>query len=98
MAATQLNTNQVLDGTVNRDDLNITTVGKSVVRRLIAGTNITFTQTGADTGTGDVTINASGGGGGVADGEKLEITVSNSGANYSMNKGLIRMVALGAIL
>jgi len=64
MGVTQLNTAQVKDGTISRDDLDITTVGKAVVRRIIAGTNVTITETGVDTGTGDVTINASGGGGG----------------------------------
>lgn len=63
MGVTQLNTAQVKDGTISRDDLDITTVGKAVVRKIIAGTNITITETGVDAGTGDVTINATAGGG-----------------------------------
>jgi hypothetical protein len=59
MAVTQLNTAQVKDGSINRDDLDITTPTKAVVRKIIAGTNITISETGVDAGTGDVTINAS---------------------------------------
>lgn len=49
-----------LDGSVQRSDLDVTTVGQSVARRIIAGLNISITQTGADTGTGDVTITGTG--------------------------------------
>ncbi len=48
------------DGDVGREDLNQATAGRAVIRRLIAGTNVTISQTGADTGTGDVTFNAAG--------------------------------------
>lgn len=61
MARTQQTGTQIADGSISRNDLDVTTIGSSVVRRLIAGTNISFSSTGADTGTGDVTINASGG-------------------------------------
>lgn len=57
MARTQITGQQVGDGTVQRADLDVTTSGSAVIRRIIAGTNITFTSTGPDTGTGDVTIN-----------------------------------------
>lgn len=63
MAATQLSTRQIGDGTINRDDLNISTTGKAVATKIIAGTNISLSYTGVDSGTGDVTINASGGSG-----------------------------------
>jgi hypothetical protein len=46
---------------VTRSDLDVTTVGGAVVAKIIAGTGVTVTSTGADSGTGDVTINASGG-------------------------------------
>lgn len=61
MPVTGLRGRQILDGDVLRNDLNITKSGSAVIRRIIAGTNITISSTGADTGTGDVTINASGG-------------------------------------
>jgi hypothetical protein len=63
MGATQISTRQIAAGGVNIDDLDITTTGKAVVTKLVAGTGVTFTQTGVDAGTGVVTINASGGGG-----------------------------------
>jgi hypothetical protein len=58
MPVTGLRGRQILDGDVFRNDLNITTSGSAVIRRIIAGTNITISSTGVDTGTGDVTINA----------------------------------------
>ena len=61
MPVTGLRGRQILDGDVLRNDLNITTSGSAVIRRIIAGTNITISSTGVDTGTGDVTINATGG-------------------------------------
>jgi hypothetical protein len=64
MARTTVRSDQILDSTVNRDDLNTVTTTKAVIAKVIAGTNITIGSTGVDPGTGDVTINASGGGGG----------------------------------
>ena len=64
MAITQVRGTNILDGSVQRADLDTTTAGSAVVRKLIAGTNITFSSTGVDAGTGDVTVNATGGAGG----------------------------------
>lgn len=63
MPRTRIKTDQVEDGYITRDDLNTTTAGQAVVRKLIPGTGITFSSTGVDAGTGDVTINAAGGSG-----------------------------------
>jgi hypothetical protein len=63
MAATQVRGAQLLDNTVQRVDLDVTTVGQAVIRKVIPGTGISMSATGADAGTGDVTINATGGGG-----------------------------------
>jgi phage-related tail fiber protein len=49
-------TDAIEDGSVSRVDMNTTVVGESVITKLIAGTNITISSTGADTGTGDVTV------------------------------------------
>lgn len=56
MARTQFTGTQVTDGSIQRADLDVTTAGSAVLRKVIAGTNITFTSTGPDAGTGDVTI------------------------------------------
>lgn len=48
---------QIKDGTVCRIDLNTTTIGQAVITRIIQGQGITISSTGADSGTGDVTIN-----------------------------------------
>lgn len=58
MAKTQVRTQQIEDGGITRDDLNTADSGKAVVRKIIQGTGITISSTGADSGTGDVTINA----------------------------------------
>ena len=58
MPRTLLNGAQVGDGTIQRADLDVSTAGSAVLRKIIAGTNVTFSSTGPDAGTGDVTINA----------------------------------------
>lgn len=64
MPKTQIRGKQVLDDSIQRDDLDVGTPSQAVIRKIIAGTNVTISYTGADSGTGDVTVNASGGGGG----------------------------------
>lgn len=57
MGNTNIRGGQVRDGTVQRVDLDITTSGQSVIAKVIAGTGFTIqTSTGADPGTGDVTL------------------------------------------
>jgi hypothetical protein len=56
MALTAIRGKQVLDGTIQRHDLDVSTVGQAVVAKLIQGTNVTLSSTGGDAGTGDVTI------------------------------------------
>jgi hypothetical protein len=40
--------------------LDATTVGQAVVRKIVQGTNVTLSSTGADSGTGDVTVSVMG--------------------------------------
>lgn len=58
MSPTEVTGRQVKDGSIQRKDLDITTTGEAVVRKLIAGSGISLSETGADSGTGDVTITA----------------------------------------
>ena len=58
MTRTQITGQQVKNSSVQRDDLDSVTVGQAVTKKLIAGSNVTFSSTGVDAGTGDVTINA----------------------------------------
>lgn len=51
---------QIKDGSIQRNDLDVATVGQAVLRKIIQGTGISIASTGADSGTGDVTINATG--------------------------------------
>lgn len=61
MARTTISAPQLKDGGITKDDLNITTVGGAVITKIVQGTNISISSTGADSGTGVVTINATGG-------------------------------------
>lgn len=61
MARTEVRSGQIADGNVTRDDLNVADSGKAVVRKIIQGSGVTISSTGADSGTGDVTINATAG-------------------------------------
>lgn len=59
MARTNVKGTQVLDGSVGRADLNTTVSGSAVITKLIAGNGVAIsTSTGADSGTGDVTVAA----------------------------------------
>jgi hypothetical protein len=56
MAKTIVQTRDIGDGEVKRQDLNVSEIGSAVTRKVIAGEGIVITQTGVDDGTGDVTI------------------------------------------
>jgi hypothetical protein len=60
MSITTVRGAQVLDGTIQRTDLDVLTVGQAVVAKLIQGTNVTLSSTGGDAGTGDVTVSSTG--------------------------------------
>jgi hypothetical protein len=57
MPATQVRGAQVLDGTIQAQDLDIATVGKAVISKVAQGSGIAISSTGGDSGTGIVTIN-----------------------------------------
>ena len=57
MPRTEIRNEQILDSEIQRADLDITTAGQALIRRVVAGTNLTISSTGVDTGTGDVTLN-----------------------------------------
>lgn len=54
---TNIRREQIKNNTVQRKDLNTTVSGKSVVTKIILGSGLSFSSTGIDAGTGDVTIN-----------------------------------------
>src|SRR5262245_49225690 len=58
MPPTTIRGAQVLDGSVQRTDLDSTTVGQAVVRKIVQGSGVTLSSTGADSGTGDVTVSS----------------------------------------
>src|SRR5258707_13252484 len=58
MPITTIRGKQVLDGSIQRPDLDITTAGQAVVAKLVQGSCITLSSTGADSGTGDVAVSS----------------------------------------
>lgn len=56
MPRTEIPGRQVKDSTIQRADLDVATSTKSVIAKAIGGTGISLSATGADAGTGDVTI------------------------------------------
>jgi len=66
MAKTRIGAREVLDSDIGRSDLNISTSGEALIRKVLPGSGINIAWTGVDPGTGDVTITATGGVGGDA--------------------------------
>jgi hypothetical protein len=58
MASTVIRGAQIKDSTVQRHDLDTSTVGQAVVTKIVQGSGITLSSTGADSGTGDVTVSS----------------------------------------
>jgi hypothetical protein len=83
MPRTQIFGEQVNDGGLGRDDLNIDQPGEAVIRKVIAGFGITLEETGADPGTGDVTIHST------SDLPGFVIVRSCAGILLSRNAGFI---------
>lgn len=82
MAATVVRGAQVKDGSIGRVDCDVSTVGQAVLVKAIQGTGITLSSTGADAGTGDVTISRATMDGLPTGGSAGQILVKNSGTNY----------------
>lgn len=58
MSKTQITGSQIFDGGIGREDLNTATSGKALITKLKAGAGMAISSTGADSGTGDVTLGA----------------------------------------
>jgi len=59
MPRTQITGEQVLDGDIQRVDMDIITPGQAMIRKVIAGAGmVILNSTGVDEGTGDVTLGA----------------------------------------
>jgi hypothetical protein len=56
MGLTQINTDSIKDGGINRADINTSATGNALITKVIQGTGLVFSSTGANPGTGDVTL------------------------------------------
>jgi hypothetical protein len=103
MALTTIRGKQVLDGTIQRHDLDVSTVGQAVVAKIVQGTNVTLSSTGGDAGTGDVTISVPGGGVGPPGAaawttNTASFTVPSSGSTVNVNVVNAAWVAVGEMV
>jgi len=56
MTQTQIKSSQLLDEGVRRADINVSISGHALITKVLVGAGLTEAHTGADTGTGDVTL------------------------------------------
>jgi hypothetical protein len=56
MPATTVRGAQVRDQSIQRVDVDITTAGQALIAKAVQGSGIQLSSTGADAGTGDVTV------------------------------------------
>jgi hypothetical protein len=84
MAQTVIRGTQILNNTVQRQDLDTSTVGQALVTKIVQGTNVTLSSTGADSGTGDVTISVPGGGVGPAGPAGSNATTTTAVASFTV--------------
>ncbi len=84
MPKTEVRSGQIKDSTVGRSDHNVATPGEAVVVKIVPGPGITLSSTGADVGTGDVTISASGGGGGGSGNDEVFIGPDDPGETFEL--------------
>jgi hypothetical protein len=62
MSRTEIDGDQVLDGSIQKKDIDISTVGQALITKLIAGQGVTIVNnSGADQGTGEVEIKSGSG-------------------------------------
>lgn len=59
MARTQIGTTLIANGSVRREDMDITTSGNALTTKVLVNSPLTISSTGVDPGTGDVTLGLS---------------------------------------
>lgn len=59
MSRTNVRGGQILDASVQRQDLDVTTAGQAVITKIVQGSGLSISATGADAGTGDATVSLS---------------------------------------
>ena len=95
MSRTQLTGNQLGDSTVRRHDLDAVTTGQAVIRKVVAGTNVSLASTGIDAGTGDVTISTLGLSTYIQDTQPAGTNYFWIQTNYLVTGGVTMWIAIG---
>jgi hypothetical protein len=98
MAQTLISGKQVKDSSIQRVDLDVSTVGQAVVAKLVQGSNITLSSTGADSGTGDVTVSAAAGINAFTTTAVSSFTVPAVGATTTVNVVDASWIVVGQLL
>jgi hypothetical protein len=87
MARTKILGSQIKDNTIQRTNIDTATSGQALTTKIIAGAGVSLSSTGADSGTGDVTITA--GTSEYITNYNAEVNTtgwSNSGSNFTISR------------
>ncbi len=88
MARTEVRGGQVKDASIQRADLDVTTSGQAVITKVIPGAGASLSSTGADAGTGDVTISCTAPAGGAI---TIAYTFSTTTTDSDPGNGTLRL-------
>lgn len=83
MGRTQVSAKQLLNGSLQREDMDITTPGNAMLVQVVAGDEIVLESTGGDEGTGVVTV-------AVSDAVKTHIAAAHAPSNAQKNEDITK--------
>ncbi len=95
MAQTQIKSSQLLDEGVRRADINVSASGHALITKVLVGTGLTESHTGADIGTGDVTLSLGNHSAALITSGNLDIARLPASGDWSLN-GRISAVGFNA--
>jgi len=92
MTQTQIKSSQLQDGGIQREDINVSVSGHTLITKIIAGNGLTESHTGVDAGTGDVTLSLGNHSAALITSGNLDIARLPTSGDWSLNG---RILALG---